>query len=248
MIDPSQQSAIRVILVDAVGLFRASLGRFLASAGLQVVGECGTTDEAVELLRHSPADLVLLDLDSSLHADSAVASAHQAGYDGKFLAMAGALDIHKLAIALKTGVLGIFLKSEPPEQLLQAIRVVARGEVWIDRKVIQTMASELIERARHRDARPPALDERERRVLHGIVGGNSNKTIGEEMGLSESSVKNIVQRLFYKSGVKTRSQLVRMALEGSFGTRDFRLSGGPNGRTEHPKTSAKAPITHQSLD
>jgi DNA-binding CsgD family transcriptional regulator len=62
------------------------------------------------------------------------------------------------------------------------------------------------------------LEDRERNVLLGILGGLTNKKIGTNMGLSESSVKNIVQRLFGKAGVKTRSQLVRVALEGSLGT------------------------------
>ena len=61
------------------------------------------------------------------------------------------------------------------------------------------------------------LEERERNVLLGILGGLTNKKIGASMGLSESSVKNIVQRLFGRAGVKTRSQLVRVALEGSLG-------------------------------
>jgi DNA-binding CsgD family transcriptional regulator len=64
----------------------------------------------------------------------------------------------------------------------------------------------------------PVLEDRERKVLLGILGGLTNKKIGVNMGLSESSVKNIVQRLFGKAGVKKRSQLVRVALEGSLGT------------------------------
>ena len=61
------------------------------------------------------------------------------------------------------------------------------------------------------------LPERERQVLLGILAGLTNRKIGENLGLSESSVKNVVQRLFSKAGVKTRTQLVRVALEGSLG-------------------------------
>jgi hypothetical protein len=55
-------------------------------------------------------------------------------------------------------------------------------------------------------------------VLLGILGGLTNRKIGDNMGLTESSVKNVVQQLFRKAGVKTRGQLVRVALEGSLGT------------------------------
>jgi DNA-binding CsgD family transcriptional regulator len=61
------------------------------------------------------------------------------------------------------------------------------------------------------------LSERERRVLLGILSGLTNRRIGTNLGISESSVKNVVQRLFDKAGVKSRGQLVRAALEGSLG-------------------------------
>src|SRR5712691_2702368 len=82
------------------------------------------------------------------------------------------------------------------------------------------LAEQLIERYSQFDDRGSTgvLDDRERNVLLGILGGLTNKKIGTNMGLSESSIKNIVQRLFGKAGVKTRSQLVRVALEGSLGT------------------------------
>jgi DNA-binding NarL/FixJ family response regulator len=85
----------------------------------------------------------------------------------------------------RVGASGIFLKSEPPDRLVQAIRLVRDGGIWV--------------------------------VLMGIVGGLSNRKIGENMGLLESSVKNFVQHLFSKAGVRTRSQLVRAALEGLLG-------------------------------
>ena len=102
---------------------------------------------------------------------------------------------------------------------MQAIRLVAKGDVWVDHRVIQLLADQLIDRyPQLEDQRfDGALQDRERKVLLGILGGLTNKKIGDNMGLSESSVKNLVQRLFAKAGVKTRSQLVRVALEGSLG-------------------------------
>ena len=163
--------------------------------------------------------MILLDFDLCSDPADFISTAREAGYEGRFLAIAGVVDARKSAIALNLGASGIFLKSEPPDRLAQAIRVVAAGDVWIDQKVIQSLAGELIDRYRHREFEPPRqLDEREGKVLRGILAGSSNRSIGEEMGLSESSVKNIVQRLFHKGGVKTRGQLVRMALEGAFGS------------------------------
>jgi DNA-binding NarL/FixJ family response regulator len=217
----TRESTIRVILLDALGLSRASLARFLAAAGFEISGECATPGEVLDVLNHSAADVILLDFDLCADPGEFISTARQAHYDGRFLAVSSTVDARKSAVALKLGASGIFLKSEAPDRLAQAIRVVAAGDVWIDQKVIQSIAGELIERDRHRGfISPRQIDDRERNVLLGILGGLSNRSIGEEMGLSESSVKNVVQRLFHKGGVKTRGQLVRMALEGAFGSQE----------------------------
>jgi len=172
-------------------------------------------------------DIVLLDFDlGSEHGNEFISAARQAGYCGRFLLVAGAADARSSAIALKLGASGIFLKSDTPERLLHAIRLVANGEVWVDPRVIQMLA-ELIDRYPQFDdqASTGVLEDRERNVLLGILGGLTNKKIGANMGLSESSVKNIVQRLFGKAGVKTRGQLVRVALEGSLGMARQLISG-----------------------
>jgi DNA-binding NarL/FixJ family response regulator len=215
----TEQNRIRLVLIDEHGLFRASLGCLLASEpGFEVVGECGTSAEALEVLNRSGVDIILLDFDlGSEKASEFIATAREAGYEGRFLIVAGAPDARSSALALKLGASGIFLKSEAPDRLVQAIRLVAKGDVWVDQKVIQLLADQLVDR--HPQPEDHGFDgpfgDRERKVLLGILGGLTNKKIGDKMGLSESSVKNLVQRLFTKAGVKTRSQLVRVALEGS---------------------------------
>ncbi len=87
---------------------------------------------------------------------------------------------------------------------------MAHGEAWLDQKVIQLLA----ERYPHYEDRWfGTLRERERSVLQGIVDGLSNRKIGAQIGVSESTIKAILQSLFSKAGVRTRSQLVRIALE-----------------------------------
>jgi DNA-binding NarL/FixJ family response regulator len=221
MNDAPEETLIRLVLLDESGLFRASLGRFLAShPGLKVTGQCGTSTEALNLLASVPPDVILLDFEfGPERGNDFITAARKAGYQGRFLIIAGKLDVRECAIALKLGASGIFLKSETAERLLQAIRLVAAGEVWIDQKVIHLLADRLADPPRLLDTQADGvvLEERERNVLLGIVGGFSNRKIGDRMGLSESSVKNVVQKLFAKAGVNTRSQLVRIALEGSLG-------------------------------
>ncbi len=89
--------------------------------------------------------------------------------------------------------------------------MVAGGEVWVDRKVIQLLAERY---PQHEDFRLDDLAERERAVLRGILSGLTNRKIADQIGLSEATVKATVQNLFHKTGVRTRSQLVRIMLDG----------------------------------
>jgi DNA-binding NarL/FixJ family response regulator len=225
---------IRIVLVDALGLYRASLAHFLASEpDFEVVGECGTSAEALDLLKSSTPDVFLLDFEVGTdQGTDFMAAARKGNYQGHFLIIAGVPDARKSALSLKVGASGIFLKCGPPERLLKAIKVVADGGVWVDLKVIQLLADQLIDQrpafGEASEERRSTLDERERNVLGGIVAGLSNRMIGDNLGLSESQVKNVIQRLFTKSGVRTRSQLVRAALEGSLGAVQEFMKYPPN--------------------
>jgi DNA-binding NarL/FixJ family response regulator len=236
MNDQKEEIRIRLVLLDQHGLFRASLGRWLASEpDVEVTGECGTSAEALGILKGSSVDVVLLDFDvGTEHGNDFISEARQAGYQGRFLIVAGSADVRNSAVALKLGASGIFLKSEAPDRLVQAIRLVGDGGIWVDQSVIRLLAGQLLDRYPQLEDEKfrGRLERRERDVLLGIVGGFTNRKIGDNMGLSESSVKNMVQRLFGKAGVRTRSQLVRAALEGSLGAaQEFTVKRQPDEMT-----------------
>jgi DNA-binding NarL/FixJ family response regulator len=219
MDEQAADNRIRLVLVDDQALFRASLGRFLAAQpGLEVVGECGTDGETLEVLNGSPVDIVLLDPDRRAHRGAEfITAAEHAGYKGRFLVVTEAADARDVAAIIKLGISGVFLKSEAPDRLVQAIKLVASGAVWVDKKIIQILVDQLIDRTLPDRSSGNVLSEREEKVLLGILGGLTNRKIGDQIGLSESSVKSVVQQLFVRADVRTRSQLVRAALEGSLG-------------------------------
>jgi DNA-binding NarL/FixJ family response regulator len=208
-----------LILLDDQVLFRTSLGRFLAAQpDLEVAGECATTSEALEMLRASKVDIVLLDFNRIGEVgNSFVSAARRAGYQGRFLILAGAVDSRQSAAAIQLGASGIFLKLEPPARLVQAIQLVVAGAVWLDQTVVRLLADRSFDRLPHLDGRKAVicLTDRERNVLLGVLKGLTNRKIGDNLGLSEGSVKASVQQLFSKTGVRRRSQLVRVALERS---------------------------------
>jgi RNA polymerase sigma factor (sigma-70 family) len=211
-------SRIRLLLLDDHVLFREGLSRLLASEpDFEMVEHRGTAAEALEVLTREAIDVVLLDFDlGDDHAHQFIAAAREAGYQGKFLMITAGMTATESSIALQLGASGIFLKHNSPATLAKAIRLVATGEMWVDQKVIQVMADGI----QRREEQPlRKLTEREQQVLRGIFEGLTNKEIAAQIGVSESAIKATLQQLFHKTRVRTRSQLVRIALEASLATR-----------------------------
>lgn len=208
---------IRLLLVDDHILFRDGLSRLLAlEPDLEVVAGCETVAEALDIVGREPVDIVLLDYDlGEDHGSHFLSSARDAGYTGKVLMVTAGMTAKESSSALHLGASGIFLKHNSPGTLARAVRQIMGGEIWVDPRVIQLMADRVDQREEERVS--PLLTEREQQVLRGIFEGLTNKEIGAQLGVTDGAVKATLQQLFQKTGVRTRSQLVRIALEGSLG-------------------------------
>jgi two-component system, NarL family, nitrate/nitrite response regulator NarL len=208
----------QLLLLDDHTLFRVMLSRLLETdSGFHVVAHCATIQEALKALAHNRVDMVLLDYDLGKRETGFqfIRQAREAGCTGRiFIVTAGMTDADYVA-ALGHGVCGIFLKLSPPELLIEAIHKVMAGETWIDQRCIQALVQAVA--AEGSQTRRNELTERERQVLKGVFAGSSNKEIAASLNISEASVKSALQQLFLKTGVRTRSQLVRVALE-EYGT------------------------------
>jgi DNA-binding NarL/FixJ family response regulator len=204
---------IRVLIVDDHTLFRESLSRLLeADTECTIVAACASVYEALQIITKQAVDLVLLDYDLGEQPGTEfVSESRGAGFTGPILIVTGGISDAVMLRALECGASGVFLKSSPLAELIQAIARVMQHETWIDPGLVKT----LIATARQLGAetRQNSLSARERRVLQCIFEGLSNKEIGQHLNISEGSVKASLQLLFARSGVRTRSQLVRIALE-----------------------------------
>lgn len=198
---------ISLVLLDDHLLFRETLAKFLAAEeSITVVAQCAEPAEALKAVRSANVDVVLVDL---AMAKEFIGGAKKIRYTGKSLVVARTLDAGDSVAVLKDGAAGIFLESDPPARLIQAIRLVAGGEAWVDQRIVRLLA----DRYPQQNTRSIGnLTEREQVVLEHVVDGLSNRKIGDQIGVSESSVKATLQQLFMKTGVRTRSQLVRIAL------------------------------------
>lgn len=210
---------LRLLLVDDHVLFRQSLKRLLDSEeGIEVVADCGTTEEAFAVLNRDAIDVVLLDYDLGHdQATKFIGESSRIGSPVKILMVTAGMSAAESASALRLGVAGIFLKRGAPKALVQAIRLVAEGASWVDPHILQHLAAQVEE---PRSPSPkPQLTEREEHVLQGVFEGLANKEIGARLGASETAIKATLQQLFRKARVRTRGQLVRVVLEGSLTTK-----------------------------
>jgi two-component system, NarL family, nitrate/nitrite response regulator NarL len=198
---------IRILLLHPRALFRTSLARLLAiERDFELVAECANGAEALENLPVARPDVMLFDF--SIWQDF-VPAARDAGYQSRFLAIAEEIDDAHCVRALSRGVSGVILGGDSPTRLIQAIHMVVSGVAWVDQSVIQLLADRY---PYHEDLRLDTLAEREQAVLKGVLGGLTNRRIADQIGASESTVKATLQQLFDKTGVRTRSQLVRIML------------------------------------
>jgi DNA-binding NarL/FixJ family response regulator len=207
-------SEIQILLIDDHSLFRESLSRLLQTEpDLQIVGTCASASEALALDQLREIDVVLLDYDlgheqGTLFLDRA----RGAGFTGRVLMVTAGMSDAVMLRALENGSSGVFLKHSPPSRLVEAIRKVVGGEVWLDPAVTRSIIAAATGNATV-PRRTQGLTQREQAVLKGVFEGLTNKEIGARLAISESSVKAVLQQLFEKTGVRTRSQLVRIALE-----------------------------------
>jgi DNA-binding NarL/FixJ family response regulator len=205
---------VRILLVDDHAIFRESLFRLLArEPGLEVVGHCATVSEGREIIASTPVDLVLLDYDLGAEAGTDLLKhLHETHSNVRVLMLTAGMMASATLMALENGASGVILKHSGTHQLLEAIEKVARGEAWWDPDVMRSIASSAAA-APARWGKVRELTERQRLVLRGILDGLSNKEIAARLQVSETAVKASIQELFSKAGVRTRSQLVRVALE-----------------------------------
>ncbi len=203
---------IRLFIVDDHALFREGLIRLLAAdETLEVIGATGTIVEALELVPASQPDVLVLDYD--LGEQTAVHLLQQLrgkGFRGKTLLVTAGLPDHDALTLIREGVSGIFHKHHAPEDLHRCITEVAAGRILIQQEYLQNLVQSATDDESSGVLR---LTERDKQILRCLLEGLSNKEIASQLQISESAVKASLQQLFAKAEVRTRSQLVRLALE-----------------------------------
>jgi two-component system nitrate/nitrite response regulator NarL len=213
---------VRILVVDDHTLFRRGLTALLArDPRLEVVGDAADAGEALRRARELAPDVVLLDNHlPGVNGVDALPALREAAPSARILMLTVSEDAQDLAAALRGGACGYLLKTIEGDALVAAILRAMRGESV----VAEEMTGKLV--AAYRDAAtPPAaapsvpvspleqLSPREQDILRGIARGASNKEIGRDLGIAETTVKIHVQHVLRKLDVNSRVQAAVIATE-----------------------------------
>ena len=203
---------INLLLVDDHVMFREGMARVLEKEpGFKVVGQAGSSAEAIKLLDSSGATMVLLDVDlGPERAVDFMTAARRAGFQGQVLVVTAGASDHEAVQLVQSGIAGILHKHHSTEILFQTIRQVAAGEVCLEKAYLAPLF-----RSVDRTPTPgrPKLTERDKTVLRFVLQGLTNREIAGRLDISEGAVKASLRHVCEKLDVRTRAQLVRVALE-----------------------------------
>jgi DNA-binding NarL/FixJ family response regulator len=208
-------SPIRVLLVDDHAVMRAGLRALLSTEpDVEVVGEAATGEEGVELAMRLVPDVVVMDL--SMPGMGGMAATRRIAASGlpiRVLVLTLHGEREYLLPLLEAGGAGYLTKGSADHELIEAIRVVARGDVYLDPGAARLLVTSFrVPREPERESPLSRLSAREREVLTLAAEGYSSTEIGERLGISGKTVETYRERLMDKLDLHHRSELVRLAL------------------------------------
>ena len=212
-----RDGVIRVILVDDHNVVRAGLKAVLGAAkDIEVVGEGSTGKDAISLAERLDPDVIVMDL-SMGEMDGAEATKTLVGKKAraKVLILTMHAEDAYLVPLLEAGASGYLVKSAADRELIDAVRAVAHGDVYMQPSAARALAQRIQRRAEHADERTmfEKLTEREQNVLKFVARGYSAPEIGEKLFISPKTVDTYKQRISEKLGLAHRSDYVDFALK-----------------------------------
>ena len=201
----------QAILVDDHPLFRAGLALTIsAEPDLEVVAQAGTADEAIDVVRRSTFDVAVVDVLMPTTTGISLASElAEVNPSVKILALSVLDQPNVIASMLRAGASGYALKSQPPSEVMDAIRAVLTGERYIPPSVNRSDVYKLVNQD---DAQPlHRLTRREREIFDLLIRGHSNDEIGCRLFIARRTVETHRQRIMKKLATHSLVDMIRVA-------------------------------------
>jgi DNA-binding NarL/FixJ family response regulator len=204
---------IRVLVADDERLIRHGLRKLLElDSSIEVVGEAADGEQVLAAVPAAAADVLLLDV--RMPRCSGLEALERLG-DSRppTLVLTTFDDTELLLAAVRAGARGFLNKDVSLEELVAAIRALARGDTWFQPAVTASLRRAVDARPRDRAPAGERLTDRERDVLRLMAGGYSNREIADVLATAEGTVKNQVSSILAKLGVRDRTRAVLKAIE-----------------------------------
>jgi DNA-binding NarL/FixJ family response regulator len=206
---------MKIIVVDDHVLFREGLAAIVRSErDLEIVGQAGTVQEAIEMVRALKPDLVLMDFTlpdgTGADATKAILIEHPAC---KIVFLTMSEEDEHLFAAIRSGAKGYLLKNMHPSKLVSTLRSVQKGESALSRSMTLRLMEELARTKEPPQAGDPTLTRRELEVLRELASGLSNQEIAERLFISENTVKYHVHSILDKLDLSDRRDATLYARE-----------------------------------
>jgi two-component system nitrate/nitrite response regulator NarL len=208
---------MRVLLIDDHALFRIGLLELLERRGIEVIDAVGDSDVGLRLARDCAPDVVLMDLRMPGESGiDVVRKMHREGIQRRVAMLTTSTDERDVVAALQAGVNGYLLKDMEPDDLVAALQGIIAGQTIVAPELTGALARAVRQETQPQEAPAVAFSDltpREMEILCHLAGGQSNKAIGNELGISEGTVKLHVKSILRKLKMRSRVEAAVLAVE-----------------------------------
>ncbi len=212
---------LRVVVIDDHTLFREGLERLLVSRNIEVVASVGSGQEGIEQVKRTAPDVVLLDLRMpDMNGLAVLKQLIAKKMKQAIVVLTTSRNEEDVVRTMQAGAQGYLLKDIDPDNLVVALRKAVVGEIVFSPAMRQSYSRALYRRRMRQDHPIKTLTPREREALNLLAEGQSNKSIANQLGISEGTVKLHVKAILRKLGVHSRVEAAVMAVEYEIDTRD----------------------------
>ena len=208
---------IRLLIADDHQIVRAGLAQFIAEQGdMEVTAEAESGDEVIRLVRQQQFDVVLLDISMpNKNGIDTLRILRQSKPGLPVLILSGYPEEHYAVNLLRSGASGYIAKDAPPEEMIRAIRIVARGKRYLSETAAELVSTELARPEGSQSALHETLSEREFQIFRKLAAGQTATAIGAELHLSIKTISTYRSRVLEKMNLKTNADLTYYAIKNA---------------------------------